>query len=481
MKVLFLYPNYDSHVVHPPLGLGYLASFLEKEGHKVSLFDGTVRNASMTDFLTAIDDFKPDLVGISVLTRGHHRTKEMVKAIKGRFEKIPIVIGGTQVTAAPREVLTDLGADFAVIGEGEITLSELVNVLDNGKNSFAKIDGLAYKAQEDRIIINKPRELIADLDALPFPAWHLMPPKNYRIVPILEPARGFPIAPVLTSRGCPYDCSFCASNITWLRRLRLRSIENVLAEIKMLKEKFGVKEIHFCDDNFTMNIKRAQEMCDAFIGEKINLPWQCPNGVRIDKLTLPLLRKMKKSGCYAVGLGIESGNQEILKRTNKQLDLKIIPRVLKNLKKVGIESYGFFILGLPGESKKTIRDTIGFALKYSFDRAWFNIFTPYPGSSAFAEWIKKRKFGEIDWDKHDCATAVMAGEDLTTEEIEKLQKEAIQKFYLRPGTFFKVIRKLGPKEITTFLMSRFFGKFAWPIFLAVHKVIRTKKLSLVFP
>lgn len=472
MKVLLLYPNYDSHVVHPPLGLGYLASFLEKEGHKVSLFDGTVRNASMTDFLAAISDFDPDLVGISVLTRGHNRAREMIKAIKRRFKKISIVIGGTQVTAAPREVLSDLGADFAVVGEGEITLSELVKVLDNGKNSFAKINGLAYKAQDNIIIINKQRELVADLDTFPFPAWHLMPPKNYRIVPILEPARGFPIAPVLTSRGCPYDCSFCASNITWLRRLRLRSIENVLAEIKMLKEEFGVREIHFCDDNFTMNIKRAQDLCDAFIGEKINLPWQCPNGVRIDKLTLPLLQKMKKSGCYAVGLGIESGNQEILKQTNKQLDLKIILRVLKNLKKVGIESYGFFILGLPGESKKTIRDTIKFALKHPFDRAWFNIFTPYPGSSAFFEWIKKRKFSEIDWDKHDCATAVMASEDLTTEEIENLQKEAIQKFYLRPRTFFKVVSRLGPKEIATFLMSRFFGKFARPIFLAVHRVIR---------
>lgn len=471
-KILLLQPNYDAHVVHPPLGLGYLASFLEKKGHQVSLFDGTLHNASIKDFLLSISEFKPDLVGISVLTRSHHRVRLMVNAIKKKFKKLPVVIGGTQVTAAPKIVLKDLEADFAIIGEGEVTLSELVRALEKGKKGFNRIAGLAYKTLQGRIKITKPRELIADLDSLPFPAWHLMPPKKYRIAPILEPARGQPIAPVLTSRGCPYNCSFCASNVTWRRRLRFRRVENVIAEIKMLKEEYGVREIHFCDDNFTMDIKRTMRMCDALIKEKINLPWQCPNGVRIDRLTLPLLKKMKKAGCYSVGLGIESGNQKMLKRVNKQLNLKIVPKVLQKLKKAGIESYGFFILGLPGETKKTLQETIDFALKHPFDRAWFNIFTPYPGSSAFDEWIKNRDFRKIDWDKHDCSTAIMAGKDLAPEEIEKLQKQALRKFYLRPKVLLRVLRGFGPKEITTFLMSRFFSHFAKPVFLAIHKITR---------
>jgi len=478
MKILFLQPNYDAHVIHPPLGLGYLASFLEKEGHQVSLFDGTLHNATLEDFLLVISEFKPDLVGISVLTRGHNRTRKIIKRIKKRFRKLPIVIGGTQVTAAPKIVLKDLNADFAIVGEGEITFSELVKTLENRKKSFAKINGLAYKTATGRIKITQPRELIANLDSLPFPAWHLMSPKKYRIAPILEPARAHPIAPVLTSRGCPYNCSFCASNVTWKRRLRLRSIENVIEEIKMLKRKFGVKEIHFCDDNFTMDIKRAEKMCNALIKEKINLPWQCPNGVRIDRLTLPLLRKMKKAGCYSVGLGIESGNQKMLKRANKQLNLKVVPRALRNLRKTGIDSYGFFILGLPGETKKTIQDTINFALKNPFDRAWFNIFTPYPGSSAFDEWIDNRDFGAIDWDKHDCSTAIMASKDLSVEEINRLQKQALRKFYLRPWVFLKVLSRLGPKEITTFLMSRFFRQFAKPLFLFMHRIIRKKGVNL---
>ena len=474
MRVLLLQPNYDVHVVHPPLGFGYLASYLIKKDHEVSIFDGTLKNASLSDYLAKISEFKPELIGISVLTRGHNLTKEMVKAIKQKFKRIPIVIGGTQLTAAPKEVMHDLKPDFGVIGEGEETLLELVEELEKDKKDFSRIKGLSFISDRG-ITVNKPRSLIADLDSLPFPAWGLMPPKDYRIAPILEPAKGLPIAPIMTSRGCPFNCSFCASNITWKRKLRFRSVENVMSEIKMLKEKFGIKEFHFCDDNFTMDIKRAEKICDFLIKEKINLPWQCPNGVRIDRLTLPLLKKMKKSGCYSVGLGIVSGNQNILNKVQKQLDLKIVPNVLKMLKKTKIESYGFFILGLPGETKKTVHDTINFALNNNFDRVWFNIFTPYPGSQAFSDWLGKRKFSEIDWEKHDCSTAVMAGKDLSIKEIEKMQKIATRKFYLRPKNFIKFVGHLGPKEITTLLMSRFFSKIAKPLFLMTHRLVRRKE------
>lgn len=223
----------------------------------------------------------------------------------------------------------------------------------------------------------------------------------------------------------------------------------------MLKEKFGVKEIHFCDDNFTADVTRAEEICEAMLREKINLPWQCPNGVRIDKLPLHLLNKMKKSGCYAVGLGIESGSQKILEKVNKQLDLKIVPEVLKNLHRVGIESNGFFILGLPGETRKTALETINFALNNNFDRVWFNIFIPYPGSPAFASWLRSRRFADIDWERHDGSTAIVEVTGLSLREIEKLQKSALRKFYSRPKVIFKLLKRIGPREIVTFFMTRF--------------------------
>lgn len=474
MKILLLQPNYDAHIIHPPLGLGYLAAFLRKAHHQVLIFDGTLKNASLSDFQKASAKFRAELVGLTVLTRGYQQSKNIIHCLKQRHKKLPIVIGGTQVTAAPKEVIRDLKADFAIIGEGEVTLSELATAIQEGKKSFRKIMGLGFKTANGKVIINQPRPLIKDLDSLPFPAWDLMPPKKYRIAPILEPAKAFPIAPILSSRGCPFNCSFCASNVTWRRKIRFRSPKNVLAEIKMLKNDFGIKEIHFCDDNFTMDIKRAEKICDLMINEKINLPWQCPNGVRIDRLTLILLKKMKKAGCYALGLGIESGNQQILNKNNKNLNLKIVPRVLKNIKKVGIESYGFFILGLPGDNKNTIQETIDFALNNPFNRAWFNIFTPYPGSSAFIKWQGRKKFKQINWHAHDCSTAVVQTNDLSAKDLETLQKKALIKFYRRPKIFFNVLSHLGLKEITTFLMSRFFSKSLKPVFLLTHKIIRKK-------
>ena len=470
MKVLLIQPNFDAHIVHPPLGLGYLAAYLEKNNHEVAIFDATLKNASLEQTLLAIKIFLPNLVGITVLSRGHNKAREIINEIKKIFPKLPVVIGGTQVTAAPAEVMADFKADFAVIGEGEITLAELVSAL-GGKNKFSDIDGLAYR-EKKKIRINHKRKLIENLDKIPFPAWHLMPPGQYRIAPILEPIHASPVAPILTSRGCPYNCSFCASNVTWQRKLRFRSPENAIGEIKLLKEKYGVKEIHFADDNFTMDTKRAEEICDRLIEENIDLPWQCPNGVRIDRLPLSLLRKMKKAGCYAVGLGIESGNQKILDKNSKNLNLKVVPQVLEDLRKVGIESYGFFILGLPGDTKQTINETINFALTNPFDRVWFNLFTPYPGSPAFNNWLGNRRVGDIDWDKHDCSTAVAKLRGVSGKELEKLQKAALRKFYLRPKNLFKLLVRLRPREILTLIMSRFFGKIGKPIFMLAHKFTR---------
>lgn len=459
MRVLLIELNYDSHITHPPLGLGYLASSLEKDRHKVSIYDGTLRNAKESDYINAIKMFDADLVGISVMTRGHIKAKNLISAIKVRFDDFPVVVGGPQVTAYPEIVLADLNADFAVIGEGEITLCELVERIEANKKSFEDIAGLVHKDKQGSVYRTKPRELIKDLDSLPFPAWHHMPPSEYRIVPILAPVKALPVAPIITSRGCPYDCSFCASNATWRRKLRLRSKQNVIEEIRLLVKEYGVKEIHISDDNFTADTGRAGEICDAIIESDISISWQCPNGVRIDRLDSSLLKKMRRSGCYAVGLGIESGNSAVLRSVDKKLDLSIVRGVLQKLRKVGILSYGFFILGLPGENRKTLEDTVNFALKNSFDRAWFNIFTPYPGSRAFRSWLGNRSFADIDWNSHDCNTAVATIDDVTPEELEDYQRYAVRRFYLRPRVLLSLLLHLRLKEVLTLIRTRFFRKY----------------------
>lgn len=457
MKIILLQPTYDSHIVHPPLGLGYLAAVLEKKKHQVEIFDGTLLKATTEDFLAKIVDFQPDLIGVTIMARGHLIVQNLIKNIKNEFN-IPLVIGGPQVTAYPEKMIEYFDTDFACVGEGEETIIELMAALKN-KKGFRRILGLVYHGKKGEIKRNPDRPLIKDLDKIPFPAWHLMPPDKYWMVPILSPAKGYPVAPIVTSRGCPFNCAFCASNVTWRRIFRTRSPKNTVDEIEMLVKEYGVKEIHITDDNFTLIKERAEKVCDEIIKRKLAISWQCPNGVRADRLDEPLLYKMKKAGCYSVGLGVESGNQKILEGVNKNLDLGIFENVLKMLKKIGIRAYGFFILGLPGETRRTAQDTIDFAVNHPFDRAWFNILTPIPGSRIFNDYLGQKRitFDEIDWTEMDGNKASYKTA-IPLKELEELQKKALKRFYYRPKIIFGMILTTGPRSVKTFLMTRFFRK-----------------------
>lgn len=456
MKVLLIELNYNSHIVHPPLGLGYIASFIEGKGYEVDIYDGNLENASEDDFLTKISEFEPNLIGISLKCQVHASVKRLVNAIKINFPT-PIVLGGPQATAYPREILEDIKADFVVVGEGELTVWELVDALENGKE-ICSIHGLVFRTSSGEIVVNKARSLIPDIDSLPFPAWHLMPPTKYRIEPILAPSKNQPVAPIITSRGCPYQCTFCATNATWRRKLRLRSAQNVLEEIKLLVDKFGVNEIHITDDNVTFNQRHIESLCDVIMDSGIDISWQCPNGIRIDTLNIELLEKMKAAGCYSLGIGIESGNQDILKRIKKRLDLRKVEQVLKDIEKVGMQTYGFFIIGLPGETEYTIRETINFAKNNPFDRAWFNILTPYPGSEIFQEFLGDKSFSEIEWESFDTNTGIVCTSNLPRDVIERYQRQAVREFYLRPKIIVKLVKQIGLAQIKTLLMTSFFRK-----------------------
>lgn len=409
MKILLIAPKFRFHTLHPPLGLGYIAAILEREGHQVKLLDCNTDKLPDDGVRKIIDAEKPDLIGVSVLTGSYNSAKRLIKEIKPATDA-PVVIGGAHITALPEFSLKDTGADFCVIGEGEVTVKELAESLESGATDFNNIKGLAYK-DNGTIRVNEPRELIENIDSLPFPAWHLMPPEKYHIAPVLASSDRSPLAPIMSTRGCPYLCKYCASHITWRRKLRFRSPEKVVDEIEMLMNDFGVKSIHFADDNFTFYRDHAVAVCNEIIERNLDITWGCPNGVRADRVDKDLLLLMKKAGCNMLSFGIESGSQEILKNIKKALALSKVPSVIKNAKDCGITTFGFFVLGLPGETRETIRETIDFSKNIALDRAWFFIFAPLPGSELFDEWVKGKNLSEIDWGLLDTYTGIVGGKD----------------------------------------------------------------------
>lgn len=458
MQVLLIQPEYKDTWGSTPVGLGYIASVLENDGHKVSFYDLTKAPLSDEKFKKYVSEASPELIGISLMCRALPEVRRLVYNIR-KVSDVPICLGGPQATTLPEFTLEYTKADFAVIGEGELTTKELVSHLEEGGGNFSEINGLAFFGNK-KVNINKPRGLIKDLDQIPFPAWHLMPPSEYKIAPVLSHAKRYPIAPLVTTRGCPYNCNFCGGPIIWKRRFRMRSPKNVVDEIEMLMKRYGVKEIFISDDNFTLIKEHAIGICNEILERNLNISWACPNGVRVDRLDRELLQIMKKAGCHLIGLGIESGNQEILNRANKHLDLKLVSKVVKEAKQIGITTYGFFIIGLLGENPQTIRQTIDFAKGLPLDRAWFNILVPYPGTEIFTEFTRSKSLKEVDWKNIDATTGMIATgikyQELTAEDLVYWQRKAAREFYLRPKILINVLKNIRYDGLKTMTRTSFF-------------------------
>lgn len=453
-NVLLMQPPYLTHVISPPIGLGYLASYLMQDGHQVELIDLNLVRHRKEEIIKAVGESQPDLVGISAMCTSIDTVRRITEIVKTTTSR-PVVIGGAHASSLPEHTVRFSGADFVVVGEGELTIKELVNTLAAG-GRYRDIQGLGYLDEGD-FRLNARRPLIEDLDSIPFPAWELIPPRAYRIAPILSSAKATPIAPILTSRGCPYACTFCAAQTIWGKGFRYRSAGSVLDEIEMLMRDFGVREIFVSDDNFNMKAAHAFEFCEEVFRRKLEFPWACPNGLRVDSITPELLDAMKKAGCHLIGLGIESGNQAILDRAGKKLDLSIVRRVCENIDRVGIMAVGFFILGLPGETKETAEQTIAFAKSLKLKRAQFTILAPYPGCELFDDFVSEKNIEEIDWEFLDAyGRHVVQMASLTPEELDHYQKKAAREFYSRPGILLNTLTSQRLSTVAAFTRTKFF-------------------------
>ena len=388
----------------PPIGIGMLASVLEKNKYEVEILDCLVRGWDQEEETQAnkdivrvgltddqikeyIKEFKPDVVGVSCMFSVQHKIyPQIFAAIKSVNSSIITVGGGAHVTVCSKEILEDPNCDYVISGEGEESIVEFLEVLQ-GRKSFESVDGLGWEKDSSDYVLNPKLKWIEDLDSLPFPAYHLIGLEQYFG---LESSHGIrhekKYAPIVTSRGCPAKCTFCSANKMFGYKFRTRSAQNVLDELWFLKKKYGIKEIMFEDDNVTASRKHATELFQMMIDQKIDLRWDTPNGVGMWTLTDDIIDLMKEAGCIKINFPIESGDQEILKNIiKKPLDLKRTKNLFKRCQDIGLDYGTFLVVGMPGEKIENIWTSFKFCAEVGSYSPHVSVATPYPGTELYEQ------------------------------------------------------------------------------------------------
>ncbi len=444
MRILLVSPEskvWNSRA-HLHNGLGYLAGSLLAHGYNdVTLHDGAVEDESVAQVLdrARAENRAYDVIGISAPTVLINEAWHAAREAKTRG--VVTILGGPHLTLQPDESMQKPEVDLVVRGEGESTLVEILRVLEDGKSvndvRLRSILGLSWRDATGKVMHNLDRPLRSDLDNIPLPAYHLFKIDRYtNLQPLtdgLDPhARAYTI---VTSRGCPYKCTYCSKPITgdtW----RARTVENVINEWRMLVRDFHATEIGVTDDIWNLDLKRAKELCRALIAEGLNtVPWVTVHGMKVNHTDLELFQLMKQSGCKRVGFGVESGDEQILKRVvKKSQTFDQVRGAFKNAKRAGLQTMGFFIFGMPHETEATMESTIQFALELDPDLANFMIAAPYPGTELWKLVEKEGILFSHNWDDyaiHADKAHFQVG-DLTAELVERKWHEAYRRFYFRP-------------------------------------------------
>jgi len=435
-----------------PLGLAYVAASLEKNNYPVEIYDALALGFDQEKIVGSrkiiglgystikkkIISFKPDIVGIA--TPFSFQSKEahqLAKVVKNTNKKIIIIAGGSHATIQPEEVLNDKNFDYLIRGEGEYTTIELLKCLKNNR-SIKNISGLSYRNKGGKIIHNFRGLPIQDLDKLPFPSRNLLPMNKYheaalkgRVIEGML-AFGERRTSIFTSRGCPYNCTFCSVHLTMTRMWRYRSPENVVEELKEYVSKYQIKYFDILDDNFTLDPNRAKKICSLIIKSKLKIKWSTPNGIRADKIDEKLIILMKKSGCIQIKVAPESGSPKILENViKKHLDLNMVKKTVTLCKKHKLSVEAFFVVGFPEETKDDIHQTINFAKelrKLGCDFCYFFIATPYYGTEMYQSAVKNGYLDESKYHLNKILTTsgktLLKSPNYTEKELFELLKLA---------------------------------------------------------
>jgi len=453
MKICLINPPWNirkdniwSHIrpAYPHLGLLDLAAVLEREGIDADIVDFPALLLDWRGIEEKIRTLHYDYFGITATTSVAHNGYRVSEIIKKFSAGSKVIFGGVHATSLPEEPLQKGMADFVIRGDGEEALVKLLK-----GSPVSNIAGLSYK-DTGAIRHVQPNGFVEDLDDLPFPAYHKIDMKLYKPTP--GSYKRLPAINLITSRGCPGKCTFCNSAHVQLRR---RSAENIFEDIAILVRKYGIKELSFYDDTFTVYPGTVMRLCELLMKNKIRITWSC--FARTDCVNTAMLKAMKAAGCHQIMYGIESANEKILESIRKNVNLEKTAKAVRMTKDAGISVRCTFMFGNPGETRETIDETIAYSIALDPDIALYNITTPYPGTEMF-EWAREN--GTLitqDWDRYDLGEPVMNLPTIDNETLKKKYKEAFRRFYLRPKC---IVRQLVSMNLPyLFRGARALGNF----------------------
>ncbi|RPH50530.1 MAG: radical SAM protein [Desulfobacteraceae bacterium] len=412
MRFLIINPYYSiSETPSPPLGLAYIAAALERVGIEVKILDLVVFPYSRQLLESVLKNFAPKIVGTTAVTMTFDNSIDVIKEIKSIDPSIVTVMGGPHVTFCAKETMSMFPElDYIVLGEGEETITELASAVDEGRD-VSGIEGIVFRGKSG-IVDNGPRKKRIDVDSLPLPARHLLPLGRYR-------ALGMPVS-MTTSRGCPFKCIFCVGRKMVGAKVRYRNPQNVVDEMEHLAA-FGFRQINVADDLFTSNENHCLKVCDEIIRRGLLIKWT--SFARVDTVSVKVLKRMREAGCHTVSFGVESGNRDILKRIKKGITLEQVTDAVKMCNEAGVSPHASFILGLPGETPETLKETVEFGnkIKEMGVSHGFHLLAPFPGTEVREEKEKYDiRFLSDDWRDYHANRAIVETSSVTRKMLDDI-------------------------------------------------------------
>lgn len=436
----------------PPLGLTCLAAMARKNGFDTAILDAAALNLNCGEAAREIIKLKPDYLGVTGATIAIDNGVDVVRLVRESLKDVVVIAGGPHFTALPEKTMERfLEFDIGCIGEADITIVEMLNALEAGAD-LSQVNGLVLR-KEGEVYFTPGRQRIKDLDELPMPAWDLLPDLTKYYCPPVHTLKKIPAALLITSRGCPGQCTFCDRS-TFGNRCTTNSAGYVIRMVENLYHNYGIKEIQFRDDNFVAFRRRLKEICQKIKDSRLPIVWSCTG--RADMVTPELLREMKDAGCWQIWYGVESGSQRILDVINKKITLEQMENAINWTHRVGIDACAFFMIGHPTETKKTIEETIAFSLKLPIKEAHFAFVTPFPGTELFKRVSEYGTFDyNFDWRRLNGWRPLFVPYGLTALDLEKGAKKAFRKFYFRPKIVVGYFKKLKSINHLKIYMSGF--------------------------